>query len=485
LGGSLRRRARQVFIGLAASSLLLAFIAPSVGAQTGGDDTPPPEVWGASASSRAVSVNLDRAGLLPIPDVFNFIALDGYGEYGSSGQQARASLLFPGNGILLGPSLACGTFGGSFPSQFKPILDTCLKYNYPLTVFADAFSPDNSTNGGLVLGTPGNDIRADATVARAHAGDDSAKTDAVLSDLRVLGIPPFGPVAIPGSDQLKLDTSIVDVDHGTSRTDQHTIKGGLVTDSKVTLSGIKLIGGLIHIKSLISESKVTDDANGKRTADATFHATGVTVAGVPAEITNKGLQLREPNAAINAVLKALDIKVSVLPTEETTGKGDNAAKANVGGIIVSMARDVEGLPPVRFPDPSGQIPVNNIDLNGVYTLTVQLGLTGVLGSAANYGSDEDLTAPIDEALGTDVSGEFSDSGSGFDSSASLNGDTQAIGSVPSRDGNTSQRPTLVRSVTDTFGGRLGFLYLTLMFTVLALCIAPRLAVSARLPGPKE
>ena len=75
---------------------------------------------------------------------------------------------------------------------------------------------------------------------------------------------PFGPVALPGSDQLKLDTSIVDVDHGTSRTDQHTVKGGLLTDSKVTLSGIKLVGGLIQIKTLVSESQVTDDANGKR-----------------------------------------------------------------------------------------------------------------------------------------------------------------------------------------------------------------------------
>ena len=89
MGGNVRRRARQVFMALAATSLLLAFVSPSAGAQTG-DDSPPPEVFGANAMSRAVSINLDRAGLLPVPDVFNFIALDGYGEYGSSGQQTRA-----------------------------------------------------------------------------------------------------------------------------------------------------------------------------------------------------------------------------------------------------------------------------------------------------------------------------------------------------------------------------------------------------------
>ena len=479
-------------LALAGTSLLLAFIAPSAGAQSS-DDIPPPEVWGAQASSRAVSINVDRPGLLPVPDVFNFIGLDGWGEYGSSSQQARASLLFPGNGLLLGPSLVCGTFGGSFPAQFKPILDTCLKYQYPLTVFADSFNPDASTNGAISLGTPSNDISADATQARAHASDDSAKTDAVLSNLRVLGIPPFGPVAIPGTSSLKLDTSVADIDHATSRTNQYTEKGGLVTDAKVTLSGVKLIGGLIQMKSLTSESRVTDDASGKRTSDATFQATGVTVAGKPATITNKGLQLSSPNDAINGVLKALNIKVALLPTEELTSKTDAPSKANVGGLIVSMSRDVEGLPPVSFPDPSGQIPVNNVDLNGVYTVTVQLGLTGVLGSAANYGADDgNLLGTVDNTLGTDVGGDFTDNGNlGFDNSSSFDGATSdssgggntALG--PTRSVGSQNNPTLVRSVTDKFGGRLRFLYLALMFSVLALCIAPRLVSPARLPGPKE
>ncbi|HVV38164.1 MAG TPA: hypothetical protein VHC63_16270 [Acidimicrobiales bacterium] len=474
-------------MALAATSLLLAFVSPSVGAQTD-DDTPPPEVFGANATARAVSVNLDRAGLLPVPDVFNIIALDGYGEYGSSSAQSRASLLFPGNGVLLGPSLVCGTFGGSFPAQFKPILDTCLKYNYPLTVFADSFNPDSSTTGSLAMGKPTDNISADAVTARAHAAADSTTTDAVLQDLRVLGIPPFGPVAIPGTSSLKLDTSVVTVDSATSRTDQHTAKGGLVTTAKVTLSGVKLVGGLIGMKSLTSESTVTDDANGKRTADASFHATGVTVAGKAAELTSQGLKLDKPNAALNGVLKTLKINVSLLPTEETVGKPESAAKANVGGVIVSMTRDVEGLPPISVPDPTGQIPVNNVDLNGVYTLTVQLGLTGVLGSANNYGSDADLTDNGDAALGTDVSGDFSDNSS-FGDSGSFSGDTGSGALVPGPTkavGNTSQGgTTLVRSLANNFGGRLGFLYLALMFGVLALCIAPRFALPARLPGPKE
>lgn len=495
MGGRWRRPAQRICIALASACALVAFIAPSAGAAED-DDVPPPEVWGANASSRAVSINLDRAGLLPVPDVFNFIALDGSAEYGSSSQQARASLLFPGNGVLLGPSLACGTFGGQFPAEFKPILDTCLKYQYPLTVFADAFNPDSSTNGSLSLGTPKNDIQADATLARAHAAADKTTTDAVLQDLRVLGIPPFGPLALPGGDSLKLDTSIVDIDSATSRTDQRIVKGDLVTIATVKMSGIKLIGGLIRIGSLTSESQVTDDAEGKRTADATFHATGVTVAGVPAQITNKGLVIGSPDnkvavpdaleKAVNGVLKTLNVTVASLPTEEARDK-DGAGRASVGGLIVSMARDVQGLPPISLPIPG--IPVNNLDPNGTYTLTVQLGLTGVLGSAANYGSDQisdDLGDTLDDlgVAGFDSDGDFGfgDDG-GFNDEAGLGAPNQTgVGGA-----NTDRTPnaTLVRTVANNFGGRLGLLYLALMFAVLALCIAPRLAVPARLPGPKD
>jgi hypothetical protein len=157
-----------------------------------------------------------------------------------------------------------------------------------------------------------------------------------------------------------------------------------------------------------------------------------------------------------------------------------------------MQRDVEGLPPVQFPDPSGQIPVNNLDPNGVYTLTVQLGLTGVVGSAANYGVEGDVLGGdtgFETGLGfDDVSGSgdasFGDAGSFSDGGL---GGGQALG-IPNNGrgtGTTAATPSLVRSLGNNFGGRLGFLYLALMFSVLALCITPRLVVPARLPGKKE
>jgi hypothetical protein len=489
----MRRWARRGCFALAATCLTIAVVSPNAGAaEEDEDDVARPSVWGGNAQSLAVSIELNRDALLPVPDLFKFIALDTASTYGSSSQAARASIVFPGNGAILGPSLACGTFGGQFPPEFKPILDTCLKYQYPLTVFADEFDPDASTNGSLAFGTPKNDIALNATTARAHAAIDGSNSDAVVQDLRVLGIPPFGPLALPGSEPLKLDTSIVDIDSVTSRTDQRIVSGGLVTTAKATLSGVKLIGGLIRIGSLVSESTVTDSASGKRTSEANFQATGVTVAGVPAQLTNKGLALgpgdktpipAQLKNALAGVLEALDIKFTVLPTDETLNR-NGQAHANVGGLLIEFARDVQGLPPV-------QGPVGEIDLNGNYVATVQLGLTGAIGSAANFDVEGDVLDNLEDDLG-DFGGDFS-SGFGFDDTGAFTdgggfASTGALGGGgrdTSNGGSDGGSSSLVRSVSDNFGDRLGLVYLALMLSVLALAIAPRLAVPARLPGNKS
>ncbi|MDP1794588.1 MAG: hypothetical protein Q8K63_10685, partial [Acidimicrobiales bacterium] len=93
---------------------------------------------------------------------------------------------------------------------------------------------------------------------------------------------------------------------------------------------------------------------------------------------------------------------------------------------------------------------------------------------------------------TDVDGEsfdddFSDEGSGFDDEAAFD-DTDGDGDIDESDGagrDVGRAPRVLASTANDFGDRAGFLYLTLMFAVLGLCIAPRLALPARLPGPKE
>ena len=485
MGRSPRRAARSVCLVAAGVCLLLAFTTASAPAQEAEEDTAPrPEVFRGAASSQAASVLVDREALLPVADLFRFIALDGSSTYESSTRQARASLLFPGNGLILGPNLLCGTFGSQLPAELKPVLDACLQYRYPLTVFADEFAPDGTSSGSLTIGAPTDPVSARVVRAEAHAAEDAATTDAALQDLSVLGLPALGPVLplIPG---LEMDTSLLRIDSATSRTDQRIEQGSLVIDSTATLSGIRLIGGLVRIGSLRSESHVTDDAKGGRTAEASLEVSGVTVAGIPAQITEDGLVLGNPTgglgplvqqlqAQLNDLLRSLGLRVALLSSEETTD-GEDGAVASAGGLLIELATPVDGLPTI--PGPLG-----DIDPNGIYVVALQLGSTAARGAA--YAVDPD--APPVEDPGVSEGGF--DTGGGFDSG----GDFVLPDLVAAPPAAPASEPTaaapdqeLVRSVVDLFGDRLGLVYLALMFATLGLCVVPGFAVPARLPGPRS
>ncbi len=490
--GTLGRRVRRGCFVAAGTCLLLALGSPSSPAQS--DEAPPPEVFRGSASSMVASVQVDRAGLIPVPDLFKFIALDGVSTFESSFREARSSLLFPGNGLILGPSLACGTFGAQFPPDFKPILDFCLQYQYPLTVFADDFKPKGATPGSAGFGAPTDTISGNAISAKAQVAEDRTTTDAVMQDLRVLGVPPFGavPLPMPGIE----DTSLLMIDSATSRTNQRIVQGGLVTTAKATLSGVRMLGGFLQIESLVSTSRVTDDAQGTRTAVPSLVVSGVTVGGQPAQITNKGLVLgpsaadspldREAQSQINGALESMGVKVTILDSEQDLDDG-GAAVANVGGLLIEFAIDVQGLPTTPKFQPDPRFPNTETDPHGLYVGTIQLGSTGALGLAVNYGSDfdPDFDVPlIDDGGFIDPGGNGFEVG-GFDVAAPSftdtpsSGGTGAVGATPNITGNRAQ---MARSIGGFFGNRLELLYLSLMFTVLACCISPRFAVPSRLPG---
>ncbi|MGQ0830400.1 MAG: choice-of-anchor P family protein [Microthrixaceae bacterium] len=492
MGPDLRRGARRACLVAAGICALFAVAMPSSPAEES-DTVPPPEVFRGSASAVGVSVQVDREALLPIPELLRFIALDGASTYESSTRQARASLLFPGNGLILGPGLACGTFGGQFPAEFKPILDTCLQYKYPLTVFADDFEPDGATSGSLALGAPNDPVSGNAIRAKAHAAEDAATTDAVIQDLRVLGVPPFGPVTpqLPG---FEMDTSLLTVDSATSRTDQRIVRGGLVVDAESTLSDIRLFGGLIRIESLHSVSRVTDDANGKRTAVPSLTVGGITVGGQPAKLTQDGLVVgssgsgpldQQAQAAVNEALRAMGITFTILDSTQSLQQ-DGAAVANVGGLLIEFRHDVQGLPTTpRFPDP--RFPNTEADPNGVYKGSIQLGATGALGSAVNFPT---------EVIGGDGDTTFDNGGAGFDpGTTGFDGGDSFDGGLPGEvDSGTAPPPTtrrpatgtegtqLARSIGGIFGDRLGLLYLSLAFAVLGCCVAPAFTLPARFPG---
>ena len=140
----------------------------------------------------------------------------------------------------------------------------------------------------MQLGKATDPISADAGGASAHAAPDSSTTKAALSNLRVLGLPGINAIPLLPIQQLQLDPSVAVIGNATATTDQRITNGKLVVTSDSTLSGVKLVGGLINIGAIHSTSTITDDANGHRTSDASLQVSGVTVGGVPAQITDKG-----------------------------------------------------------------------------------------------------------------------------------------------------------------------------------------------------
>jgi hypothetical protein len=468
-------------LGAAALCVLLAVAMPAF-AQDEGTGTAP-EVWRGAARAGVASLDINRDAFLPVEDVFRFVALDGDSVYETDLQTARASLFYPGEGMLQGPNLACGTFGAQFPPQFKPVLDTCLSYDYPLTVKANASQSDMSTDGAMALGKPTDPVSADATGATAHAAADGARTSAQVNDLRVLGLPGVDVTTVLPIDELKVDPTIVRVENAVSRTNQRIDAGALVSTAQSKLSGVALVGGLVQIGSIVSTSTATDDGHGKRTSVADIEVDGVTVAGIPAKITEDGLVLssaanlgpakQQIQQGANQLLQALGVRISLLDNVETTDDGTGLARAEAPGVLLEVSTEANGAPPVFGP-------FGDIDLNGKYIGTVQLGMSGAAAGASNF--DDEIIPPADVSFDVPVDAGFVPTDSGVvDDSAPL-ADVPAAQEQPER---SAQPQQLIRRVVDRFGGRLGLVYLAFAFTVLGLCLVPRLTLPARFPGPRS
>ena len=485
MGGGPRRSVRRTCFAAAGACCVLFVALPALAQEEG---TPPaadaPAIWRGAASSLVASVEADREALLPVADVLRFIALQGESVYETDRQTARASLFFPGEGVIQGPNLACGTFGGMFPAEFKPILEACTKIDYPLTVRADASAPDMSTAGAVHLGKPTDAVSAEGIGAKAHADVNGSSTDATIEDLKVLGLPGIDVISLLPLEQLQLDASVIGIGSATSRTDQRITDGKLVVQATSTMSGVDLVGGLIHIGSIHSSSAISDGAGGARTADASLDVSGVTVAGLPAQITADGIVIGSPagdlgpikqqlQSALQQLLSALNVKITLLGTTETKDDGTGQAVASAGGLLLELGINVQGAPTV--PGPLG-----DIDLSGTYVGSVQLGYTGASGAASNFPSG---TVPPDTTIsgdtgGTDGSFTFDPGTPAFDlGSPELPSNPPAV--TPPRGRH------LVRSLGDGFGDRLGLLYLAFAFAVLGLCILPRLSLPSRLPGSRS
>lgn len=465
----------------AVACLGLAAVGPVAGAQE--DETSArPDVFRSSASAFVAQAFLDREALIPVPEAFRFIALDTSGTYESSNQTARASIVFPGNGVLQGPNLLCSTFGNQFPPEFAPVLDACLAFQYPLTARADSLAPDQATQGAVELGEPGDPFSGRAVRAVAHAAADASTGEAAMTDLRVLGLPGLGSLPLPLPGAPELDTSILSVDGATSRTDQRIdANGALVVEAESILDGVRLVGGLVEIDAIHSTARITDDGEGGVTRAADLEIGDVTVGGIPARLTEDGLEIGSPTGSagplvqqltqlVNELVRGLGIEVSVLATED--GVDDAGVSfARVGGVLVEFAVDLQGLPSV--PGPLG-----DIDLNGIYKGNITIGQAGATGIATDI-----EPVPFTPAPSTPPDGGFVAPPDAVDTGGpSL---TPVVPDAPDTPtAPTPDRQMIVSVLDELYAGRIELVYLAFTLLGLAVGLSPRFALPARLPGAR-
>ncbi len=86
-------------------------------------------------------------------------------------------------------------------------------------------------------------------LGRGPTPGDGTRNEAQAGDLRVLGLPALGAIT-PLLTLLDLpipDATLLRVDGLTARTEQRIIGDRLVVDAEATVTGVRLLGGLVRI----------------------------------------------------------------------------------------------------------------------------------------------------------------------------------------------------------------------------------------------
>jgi hypothetical protein len=341
-----RKVIRNLCFASSAGLMLLAVVGPPGWAQDPDDGRP--SFWESSAFARAIefSTNTDPL-IIPVPDLIRADFSEAEANWSRFGEaRARSAVLWPGKAVSDGPSLLCFSLAENPNSPF-----TCpegFPPQYPLAVVAEGDQPDAAFEFGQEFGDD-ESFSGKAVVARAHAARDNVETvnemggfkiadqgglnEAIADDmaaplrevareldagvaeaakgfdgafrsiiepfaaggLPVLISPSFAVGAVFPSFEKALtfdvDDTLIGADAVATRTLQEFIEDNsvLVSRSEARLSGVKLFGGLITIDSVLSSVVSQVDAQGVGTVAETVRVGGLTVAGIPAGLTERGV----------------------------------------------------------------------------------------------------------------------------------------------------------------------------------------------------
>jgi hypothetical protein len=361
----------------------------------------------------------------------------------TGGSEAQAASVFPGTLVVQGPALFCSQVFTcpATPPDYPLLADA----SYPRRGHAEASADQKPVGQGPLVVSPA------ASTASATGDGNSGQTAA--GGMSILSGTPVAVTAGSSTASTRVAS---------------TVKT-LVTHVESTVSDID-IAGLVHIGSIRSSDDITVSATGKPVDHPQVTITGVTVAGVPAQIDDKGVHVagqNGPSLTQRVAQQGVDIRTVGTQRNDTTA----LARSQATGLIVTFSLPVSGLPYVPNPLPSPFDAVPGVNGNGTYVGYVALGSVGAVAGANAQptfalGGTFPLTSPTAPAGG--ASGAVAD-----------NPVLGAPAIAPVQAPEQQPQVALIRGLLDGFTVDLADLYAALALGTVILFVGWRVMVTVR------
>ena len=322
--------------GVAALVALALPLGPDAPAQEATPAEPAYTFVSANSGADGVRVFFDIVGFLPITPALSASSVTAEGFVESTRRSAVALLPDPGGTVVSAPGLAAGLVGiPNIPG-------------YPLIARAeDPFTP--SVDASPLLGSGVGVLQAEASADRAAA---TARVGRVGSGDGLTGLAPVNGLVGALAEGIGVSGSGPLLDLGTVEArveEERTGPAQLRATATSRLSGLSLLGGLVRIASIETTATAVLDGATATAEPPTVEVAGVTVAGVPAALTEDGLSLAGSSSPLGGILGPLTdpllqqgLGLRVAPSEVRSDGASAGARA--GGVVLEVTSAYQGYP---------------------------------------------------------------------------------------------------------------------------------------------
>jgi hypothetical protein len=493
---------------------MVALLGPTVAGAVDNSGGTPPDVFSGVAAATGIHQETNgQSGIGPTSEPFYSSFPDGLSQFSDSGLLARGSTYWPGATVNGLGGLLC-------VAGFTP---GCGLPPFPLSAQTSGSPPDARTASSQNLGGGGAPVALTALSAAAHADPNLVTTDAVdggytfgtsgggassaqagqalaaaaLGFRHQVAAITGGPQAAAAVKPQATDRTIAMVAAAESHTRQSFAPSDpstLVVHAETRLSGVDLLGGMVHVDSILTTSDYQSNEHG--TDKHVDHVTisGATAGGQPAAIDQNGVTvgsntqggpiLDAINSALQTALQASGSQLHLVgetsnPPQPIGGTG--CGKGEADGLLLHLQANASQLP-------MGDVYFTNLTLGSACTSATTSAQATDLGGAGgtDLGSSGSTTQGAPTSAGQ---------GAALSSSAALPG-TPGTPGTSGAPGSLATSSSGRRGHTGSGGGsgflgeivdqalvahRLDTVYLAFTLAFAGLFLGSRLLVPARLP----